>query len=186
MKQLLKLIIAATVVATGFFAGDVKAQTIPVNAFRFEIGAESGITTGAINYASNVYVGGTARLQYGVSKNFALTLTSGYYNFLGNTYHNSMGMIPVKLGFKFFVVPGFYFSGEAGVGFELQNFNVYPNLDNGIPKSTKLILSPGLGYATKSWDFGLRYENFSSSKTFAGENNSYGLIGLRVAYNFGL
>lgn len=186
MEKPSKLFIVAMFMAAGFLANNAKAQTVPVNAFRFGIGAESGITTGAINGASNLYVGGTARLQYGVSKNFALTLTSGYYNFLGNSYHNSMGMIPVKAGFKYFIGPGFYFSGEVGAGFELQNFNVYKNLDDGIPKSTKLLWSPGFGYSTKSWDFGLRYENFSSSKTFASENNSYGLVGLRVAYGFGL
>ncbi len=172
-------------VAAGFLANNANAQTVPVNAFRFNVGAESGITTGAINGASTLYVGGTASLQYGVSKNFALTLTSGYYNFLGNSGHNSMGMIPVKAGFRYCIGSGFYFSGEVGVGFELQNFNAYRNLYDGIPKSTKLLWSPGFGYATKSWDFGLRYENFSSSKTFAGENNSYGLVGLRVARSFG-
>ncbi len=157
-----------------------KAQTVPANAWRFGIGLENGFTTGAINNASNYELGATARLQYGVSKNLALTLTSGYYNFFGNQYHKSMGMVPLKVGFKAFVGSGFYFSGEAGLGFERQNFDVYKNLDNGVLKSTKLILSPGFGYATKSWDFGARFESFS------GQGNNYGLIGLRVAYGFGL
>ncbi|MDB5145542.1 MAG: hypothetical protein JWQ66_4255, partial [Mucilaginibacter sp.] len=42
------------------------------------------------------------------------------------------------------------------------------------------ILSPGLGYASKSWEVSARYENFS------GQGNNYGLVGLRIAYGFGL
>jgi hypothetical protein len=83
-------------------------------------------------------------------------------------------MIPVKAGIKAFVGDGFYFSGEAGAGFE-----VHPIIAGG-EKNTKLILSPGVGYASKSWDVGVRYENFS------GQGNNYGLVGLRLAYGFGL
>lgn len=180
MKKLSKLFIATIFAFCVILSNSSKAQTISVNAFRFGIGLEGGLPTYQISGASNAYFGATARLQYGLSKSFALTLTSGYYDFIGNSYHASMGMVPVKLGFKAFVSHGFYFSGEAGVGFETQNADVYKNLDNGIPKSTKLILAPGLGYATKSWDFGLRFESFT------GQNYNYGLVGLRVAYGFGL
>lgn len=186
MKKLSKFIAAVMFIAAVFQANQVNAQTIPVNTFKVDIGVESGITTGAINYTSKTYVGLTARLQYGLSQNFALTLTAGYYDFLARRSFSSMGMIPVKVGFKYFAGQHFYFSGEAGAGFELSDFGAYKNGSYGIPKSTKLIWSPGVGYAVKSWDFGLRYENFSSSKTFAGEKNNYGTVSLRVAHSFGL
>ncbi len=185
MKNLSKFVVSIIFIAAAFFAAGVKAQSAPANTFRFDVGAESGIATGAINRNSSTYVGFTGRLQYNISQKFALTLTSGYYDFLSKGY-SSMGMIPVKVGFKYFVSQHFYFSGEAGAGFELSDFGAFKHGEYGIPKSTKLIWSPGVGYSVKSWDFGLRYENFSSTKTFAGEKNGYGFVGLRVAYGFGL
>jgi len=185
MKHSSKLFAALAFAGTVFFTGNAKGQITPVNTLRFGVGAESGITTGAISGAPNAYVGATGRLQYSLSEKFALTLTSGYYNFFGTQYHNSMGMIPVKVGFKYFVGSGFYFSGEAGAGFELQNFNVVNDPNDKSP-GTRLLWSAGFGYATKSWDFGARYENFSGSTTYAGQNNSYGLVGLRVGHGFGL
>jgi hypothetical protein len=190
MKTMTKILASAFTAAAIFIGTNVKAQTTPANALRFGVGLETGIPTGNAHDGSNFELGGTARLQYGVNKNVALTLTSGYYNFFGKTYSQSvttntgtstvsfkgrsLGMIPVKAGIKAFVSDGFYISGEAGAGFE-----VHPTVAGGT-KDTKLILSPGLGYATKSWDVGARYENFS------GQGNNYGLVGLRIAYGFGL
>ena len=71
---------------------------------------------------------------------------------------------------KYFATSNIYFSGEVGAGFETSY------ADN-----TKLILSPGIGYANvKGLDVGLRYENFS------GQGDNYGLVGLRIAYGFKL
>jgi hypothetical protein len=182
MKTTLNTLIAATI-ACFLFINNAKAQTAPVSPWRFGVGLETGITTSGI--FSKTEIGGTARLQYELSKSFALTLTSGYYQFIGNS-REAMGLIPVKLGFKAFVGSGFYFSGEAGAGFETQNFNVIKNLDNGVPKTTKLILSPGFGYAAKAWDFSLRYENFSGNNKANYSNSDFGMVGLRVAYSFGL
>ncbi len=96
-------------------------------------------------------------------------MNSPEFNPYGNWYAGDQGIIPVKGGLKLFIKDGFYVMGEAGAGFETRYF-----------KDTKLILSPGVGFATRKWDFGLRYENFS------GQRNNYGLVGLRVAYGFGL
>jgi hypothetical protein len=81
-----------------------------------------------------------------------------------------LDIIPVKVGLKAFIANNIYLTGEVGAGFEVE--------DGGGP--VKLILSPGIGYASKHWDAGAKYENFS------GGNNSYGTVGLRVAYGFGL
>ena len=188
MKKSTKLMAVAVAAIAIFFAGNVKAQMVPVNALRFGIGVEGGLTTGNLHNYSNVELGGTARLQYGLNKNLALTLTSGYYNFFGkndpnlvDTKYASLGMVPVKAGIKAFVGSGFYLSGEVGAGFETRVFGAYHGEDTqGLDKDTKLILSPGLGYATHSWDVGVRYENYS------GNSNNYGQVGLRIAYGFGL
>jgi hypothetical protein len=175
MKKSAKLVAAALVSVALFIGSNVKAQTAPVNPWRFGIGLEAGAPTGDAHTTSNFELGGTARLQYDASSSFAWTLTSGYYNMFGkdnpvtNVNYNSQGIIPAKLGIKAFLSSNIYFGAEAGAGFE-----------TGTGGNTKLILSPGLGYASKSIDVGLRYENFS------GQGNNYGLVGLRIAYGFRL
>lgn len=177
MKKVTKLLAVAFTATTLFLTSNVKAQTTPVNALRLGIGVEGGIPTGSINNFSNFELGGTARLQYGLSNNLALTLTSGYYNFFAKSITingvtstpSGQGLVPVKLGIKAFFAQNLYFGAEAGAGFETN-----------YAKNTKLLLSPGLGYANKSWDVGVRYESLS------GQNDNYGTVALRVAYGFGL
>src|ERR1700760_4760686 len=81
MKKLSKLVAAAVVAGAIFFGTSVKAQTAGAGALRLGIGVEGGIPTGSIHDASSFELGGSARLQYGLSDNLALTLTSGYTNF---------------------------------------------------------------------------------------------------------
>jgi hypothetical protein len=86
------------------------------------------------------------------------------------TYQNDLDIIPVKAGLKAFISSNVYIGAEVGAGFEVDNGG----------GNTKLIASPTIGYASKKWDVGLRYESFS------GQGNNYGLLGLRIAYGFGL
>ena len=183
MKKITKLVAVALGAVAIFFTTTVKAQSTPQSAqpsaqpdaWVFGIGIEGGIPTGNATDISNLEFGGTARLEYNASKSIAVMLTSGYYDMIGKSIANStekypsLGMVPVKVGIKAYLAPSFYVDGEAGAGFDTS----YEN-------HIKLIFSPGIGYAGKSWDAGLRYENYS------GQNNSFGLIGLRVAYDFGL
>ena len=181
MKKLTKLAAVALTGVALFIGTNVKAQTTPASNLRFGVGLEAGAPTGNAHDISNFELGGTARLQYGTSDHFAITLTSGYYNLFGKNYTvptatgnvtvkgESFGILPVKAGLKAFFSDNVYFSAEAGAGFEMKG-----------DKDTKLILSPGLGWANKKWDVGVRYEDFS------GQGNSYGLVGLRLAYGFEL
>jgi len=190
MKNKTKFLAIAVTAVSIFFTSQVKAQTPTANKWRFGIGVEGGIPTGNASDFSKFELGGTARLQYGFSNNLALTLTSGYYNFFGKTYETtvtdatstttisvkgrSLGVVPVKAGIKWFFSNNLYLAGEAGAGFETHAI-----VDGGT-KDTKLILSPGIGWANKHWDIGARYENFS------GQSYNYGLAALRLAYGFGL
>jgi hypothetical protein len=183
MKKPSILIAAAFTAAALLFTSNAKAQTqtSTPSQWRFGIGVEAGIPTGNAHDFSDFELGGTARLQYDASTHFAWTLTSGYYNMFGKDVSvitpagvvtakaADLGIVPVKLGIKAFFAPTWYFGAEAGAGFE--------TISGG---NTKLILSPALGYANRTWDIGARYENFS------GQGNSYGLAGLRIAYAFGL
>jgi hypothetical protein len=188
MKNKFTKAIAGLSIALALFtAKNVNAQTTPADKWRLGVGLELGRPIGNAHDISNFELGGTARLQYGLNNSTALTLTSGYYNMFGKSYqplyltpggfvtgdgkvkYHDLGIIPVKLGIKSFLAHRLYFGAEAGAGFE--------TISNG---NTKLILSPTIGYATKVIDLGLRYEGFF------GQGNNYGLIGLRVAYGFGL
>lgn len=186
MKKLTKLAAVAFTGVALFIGTNVKAQTITPNKLRFGFGVEGGLATGNAHNYSNLELGGTARLQYGLDKNLALTLTSGYYNFFGKsepnttTKYQSLGMVPIKLGIKAFFTDNLYFGAEVGAGIETKTFLPQGIDEKFANKDTKLILTPGIGYATKHWDVGARYENFS------GQGNSYGLAALRVAYGFGL
>jgi len=185
MKNMTKFFAVAGIAAASLFTSKVNAQsTTPANKWRFGIGVEGFVPTGNLSNISNVGLGGTARIQYGVNQNVALMITSGYYNAFGksgdpytsNGKYPSFGMVPLKAGIKGYLGSGFYLSGEVGAGFETRD--VYANANGS--KDTKLILSPGLGYSFKYVDIGARYENFS------GQGNNYGMAALRIAYGFGL
>jgi len=198
MKNLTKLITAASfAVATLFTASQVKAQTTtPANAWRFGVGVEGLVpTNGNIKNISKIGLGGTARLQYGISNDLAFTLTSGYYNFFGKENTTTIttgtavtritnkaidfGVVPVKAGIKAYVGSGFYVAGEVGAGFETKDaYRGRTGELNG--KATKLVLAPGIGYSWTNVDLGVRYENFS------GQNNNYGMVAARLAYGFTL
>ena len=184
MKNITKSIGGALLIVALFFSSNLKAQTMQDNPWRFGIGVEGGIPTGALHSLSNFELGGTARLQYDLMPKFAITLTSGYYNLFvkssssptttfGNytysTTPHSQGIIPVKIGVKDFIAKDIYISLETGAGFETK-----------YDTDTKMILSPGIGYADKSIDVGVRYEYF------AGQGNDYGFAALRIAYGFAL
>lgn len=189
MKKMTTLVAAAFTAAAIFIGSGANAQTVAKNKLRFGVGVEGLVPTGSLNNISNVGLGGTARLQYGLADNLALTLTSGYYNFFGKKVNDnvsdvkypSFGLVPVKAGIKAFFTQNLYFGAEVGAGFETKDDYRYATgeTDNN-GKAVKLIASPAIGYASQKWDVGVRYENFS------GQSNNYGLVGLRVAYGFGL
>jgi hypothetical protein len=187
MKKVTNLLAAAAVAAAMFFGSNAKAQTITPDKFRFGIGVDGGVVTGDAHNYSNLELGGTARLQYGVSDNLAITLTSGYSNFFGksidgtNDKYQSLGLVPIKAGIKYFFTQSLYFGAEAGVGIETKTF-AYPGEADDLSDEThtKLLLAPAVGWANKHWDVGIHYENYSGSSA------NYGVVGLRLAYGFGL
>lgn len=134
--------------------------------FRLGFGINGGLPT------DNDYdfaLGGDVRIQYDLSKKTSVTFTTGFTNlFIGNGLKD-LGFIPVKAGFKAFVWKNqFYVLGEAGAAIAVTNgYN-----------DTSLLLSPGIGYATKYIDLSLRYEDYDKFNT--------NQIALRIAYGFKL
>jgi hypothetical protein len=178
-----KLFYTIAAVMLLFVCSTARAQTVNTSKFRLGIGIDALVPVGNTATVQNFGLGITPRLQYGVSDRFAVTFTSGIYHFFPKTVsypasgsfpgiqtQYQSNIIPVKVGFKAFLGDNFYLSGEAGLAFEVSESG-----------STKHFLwSPGIGYATKRWDIGARYENFS------GNRYSDGVTALRVAYGFGL
>jgi hypothetical protein len=166
-----------------FVGSNVKAQSVTPNNFRFGIGVDGLLPVGNSTNTLNFGLGITPRLQYRLSDKVALTFTSGIYHFFPKTVtYPATGaypgfitkyksdIIPVKVGAKLFVTSNFYLAGEVGAAFEVAEGG----------GSVHFLASPGIGYASKKWDIGARYENFS------GNGYSDGIIGMRVAYGFGL
>ncbi|WP_158825722.1 hypothetical protein [Mucilaginibacter lacusdianchii] len=177
-KQSIKAWAAFLAFTILLFTGKTYSQTSghdSRNVWRLGIGAEAAIPTGNMRDLSHIAVGGTARLQYDIKGTTSLTLTSGYYNFFAREYvvRPDYAIIPVKVGAKVFFVPHAYIIGEIGAGLETKEY---------YGKNTKLILAPGVGYATNSGvDIGLRYENISGGST-----PDFGMVALRIAYGFRL
>lgn len=124
-------------------------------------------------------VGGDVRLQYDLSKKYSLTATTGFSNLFVTGDDNDLGYIPAKLGFKAFVLKDkFYLMGEAGAAFAVTNdYN-----------DKSLLLSPGIGYATKYIDISVRYEYLPDFPALRNNNPDKGLgqVALRLAYGFKL
>src|ERR1700739_38133 len=105
MKKFTKLMAATLGMLAIFFTANAQSQTSTTtqpSPWRLGIGLEAGIPTGNATDISNFLVGGTLRLEYGASKDFAVMLTAGYYDMLGKTVANSsvkypsLTMVPVK------------------------------------------------------------------------------------------
>lgn len=181
MKKVSNLLASAAIAAAILFGTNVNAQTTTTaknadsSPWRLGFGVEGGIPTGNLHNASSFELGGSARLQYGLSDAFDLTLTSGYTNYFIKSdarypgAPSSLGIVPVKVGIKAFFAQNIYFGAEAGAAFETS-----------YGSNTKLLLSPAIGWANQHWDVGVNYTNYS------GQSNSFGSVGLRLAYGFGL
>ncbi len=119
MKKVTNLLASAAIAVAILFGTNAKAQTTTTryrrDPWRLGFGIEGGIPTGDAHPSSSFELGGSARLQYGLSDNFALTLTSGYTNFfIKDAYRfpggpSNLGIVPVKVGIKAFLHSNIYF-----------------------------------------------------------------------------
>jgi hypothetical protein len=177
MKTLSKLTAAVFIITALFLTTNVKAQTTPAHTVGFSIGPDAGIPTGNLTIGSTFVLGGTPQLRYGVSDNFAITLTSGADHFFSKinpatgTRFDSFGVIPIKAGIKEFFVPHIYFALESGISIE--------ETDSGAG-NTKFDVSPAVGWGNAHWDVGVRYESYF------GQADPYGFVALRLVYGFKL
>ena len=175
MKKSTKFLAGAVAALALFFTTNVNAQT------KLGIGANFGIPTGDASDVSNFALGIDARLQFDISKQISIPVTTGYTNFFGKNYTvgnttfegADFGFIPVKAGVKVFFDEsgsGLYGLAELGAAFGVTNGS-----------GTSFIYSPAIGYSWSSGlDLGVKYEALSKNSSTLSQ------VALRVAYGFNL
>lgn len=164
------MVITAAVIILYGFNETVKAQEVE-NGHRIRLGFGMGLGVPTKSAMGDIVIAPDLRLQYDLGERTSLTLTTGYYGFIGKPEiaGEKVGsdLIPLKAGAKFFFGNTFYVQPEAGISFSTKE-----NYGN------PFTWAPSLGYANNKWDFALRYEGFEY------ENSSTGMVALRVAYAF--
>jgi hypothetical protein len=176
-KILLALIIIAGTACTTF------AQTQPGGGGKFSIGLEGGLPVGDFHNYSNYIIGGSLKYEYPVADNLFITGSAGYssvhfksfdvsysdpdFSFQYHSDGGSSGIIPVKVGAKYYFDGHFFGEAQVGAAFGTSSGS-----------STAFAYSPGVGYSFDGgFEAGVRYEAWS-------KNGTIGQLGLRLAYRF--
>ncbi|NOT90379.1 hypothetical protein [Ferruginibacter sp.] len=170
MKKIF-LAVAITAICTGAYA-----QSESDKKFHFSVGPEVGFATGDFNVTHSVGVGATVQAEYNVGGTSNVTLTTGYMSYAGKSAgagikFKAAGIIPLKVGLKYFLSEGFYGAAQIGAGF----FN------NG--GGTAFAYTPMIGYefnakSGQAIDAGLKYDGYSKN------GSGLGSVGVRIAYKF--
>ena len=174
-----KLLLSLALVAGLGFAASAQTEGAVK---KLSIGAEFGIPTES--NSDTFIAGGSLMAEFPVAKSFNVTGSAGYLSLMltGDSkdaykaagLSTSTGIIPLKVGGKYYFGGNFYGAGEVGAAISTE--------DGG---GTAFAFAPTLGASFSvsdkgSLDFGVRYENWSRN------GNSSGIVGLRAAYAFGL
>lgn len=152
---------------------------------KISVGADAGLPVGNFSNGYSWSLGGSVQADFPILRDqLYYTVNAGFNNvFADNTNLGpDLQLIPVKAGLKYFPIKHFYVQGEAGATF------ITNKTDAGFSKSTSFVYAPQIGYefatgAKNSVDVGFKYENTGK---FYDNGSSNGLLGLRVAYSFGL
>jgi hypothetical protein len=143
----------------------------PENGHATRLSVTLGVGVPTKSNVADVIIAPDLRLQHDLGERTSLTLTTGYYGFVGKPEiaGTKVGsdLIPLKAGAKFFFGDTYYVQPEVGVAFSTKS-------DYGTP----FVWAPSIGYANNKWDIALRYEGFEYD---AGSN---GMVAVRLAYAF--
>lgn len=165
------------------FFDEIKAQH-----YNIAIGPEFNFPSGNSSNVSTVGVGGALKAEIGLSSSFGLTANGGLVSFFGQKYFGvrtpTETSVPLKAGFKYYSSPNFYLEGQVGA-----NIPISGNADLGFIWSPGIGSYINLGNSKNKLDVGLRYEGWSNSRPITlttSKFSTFGFIGLRGAYVFGL
>lgn len=171
IKNTIKTLVAVAAISFIQF-NDASAQDKPEDGHVTRLSGALSLGVPTKSYMGDIVIAPDLRLQRDLGERISLTLTTGYYGFIGKE-NNALGnqissdLIPLKAGVKFFFGDTFYAQPEVGVSFATRK-----NFGN------PFTYAPSLGYANNKWDVALRYEGFEY------ENASNGMVALRLAYAF--
>jgi len=176
------------------FTLGAKAQYSAVpDTSRLSIGIDGAITSGGFKDQYKAGVGASIQYDLPLSEHLYVTANAGYLNLFANNGSSNpnyivgvksanMGVAPVKLGLKLFIIRTFYIQGEAGEAFLLNKNSVYAI------NSTAFTYDGQMGilfrHTQRSYiEAGIKY---SLQQSYFGDGN-YGIMwGARVAYAFNL
>ncbi|MBC7495083.1 MAG: hypothetical protein H7221_08760 [Flavobacterium sp.] len=161
-----KLLLAFFITA---IAISVNAQN--VNRPTLSLGGELGAATGNLNLFYGLTAGATLQADFTVDKDLAITLNAGVIDFIGkkinnNIKYNSVAVIPILAGIKYYFTPVVYGSAQLGSS----------TFTTGIFKGTKFTYIPGIGFKVD--------KNIDILVKYTGLSNTGGTFGARVAYVF--
>jgi len=188
----MKKLFILSAIAGVFAFSNLSAQTkdVAMSGSKIGIGAEFAFPTGSFGDVYDFGYGGSLQFQTPIAAKLNFTATAGYLNFQGKDIADvngttvkfaDAGVVPVKIGARYFIAENFYAGGELGAAFGTS--------DNA---KTAFVYTPNIGVefpvADKgSIDLGARYEAMSyGDNDNRGYNGTNKFIGLRLAYNFGL
>ena len=182
-------LLVSLAVASQAQSTSTSVQSIPPSnkqEFRLSVGPEAGVPLGDFSNGYNWFLGGSVQGELPIAKNLYVIANAGYDNFFvknGEIPNKDIRTIPVKAGLKYFFVPNLlYVQGEAGASFLIDKSDVLAD------KSTNFVYAPSVGVllklAPKNYlDIGFRFQGNGS---FYNNGNYGNVLGLRVAYSFGL
>jgi hypothetical protein len=143
-------------------------------------GFTGGIPLGNTKTAFNVAGGLDLRFSYKAGPGFA-TLSVGANAFIPKSFvgvSTKAGLqIPVKVGYKYVIVPHFFVMGEAG----FSSFRSYYNGGNNNLVSnsvTGFTYAPSIGTEFGAFEVAVRYEGIAVS------GGTVSFVGLRLGFNF--
>ncbi len=164
--------------------------TLTIQAQQIQIGVapEINFPTGNASNISGIGIGAALLAELSVSQKYAISASGGYNLFVGKKYFGNriknISAVPVKLGLKYYSSPDFFLEGQVGAAFH-----------QGSSAKTSFVWSPGFGTYLKAGAnkqkmlIGLRYEGWTdatyNSKTTL-NTTSFGFVGLKVGYQFGI
>lgn len=192
MKTLKKLTVTFLLASGIMF--NAQAQTSEpskTSGFSISVGPEMGLPIGDLSDRYDWSSGGSVEVEYLFDNGFGLTFNTGVYNLFaedsgyileGKKYTDDLQILPVKLGLKYFLIGGLFVQGEAGASFLLNKS------DGGYDKSTAFTYAPQVGYRFDMGnhqfiDAGVKW---MGSTKFSDQGSSNNMLGLRLAYGFGL
>lgn len=143
------------------------------------VGLDLGLPTGNHSDALGLGIGVSVKGFYGLSDDGDLSLTLGFMKFgEKDNYGISYSLVPILAGYRH-KFESLYVEPQLGLT-TLKAKVDFEGLGNFSSSSTNLGYAIGGGYLMGDWDLGLRYQGVSAS------GGSFGLVAIRIGYNFSL